>query len=55
MDRARAELKSRFLAAFGADVIRRRFPQLAALMHVHTAVLDWRSRTLERLSAVAQY
>ena len=49
VDRARAELKSRFLADFAAGVIARRNPELAARMHVRTAVLDWRSRRLERL------
>jgi hypothetical protein len=41
VDRARAELKSRFLPQFAADVIRTG----------HTAVLDWRSRTLETIAA----
>jgi len=47
VDRARAELKSRFLADFAADVIRHDYPDLAAKMAVRTAVLDWRSRALE--------
>lgn len=51
MDRARAELKSRFLSNFAADVIRREHPELAAKMWVRTAVLDWRSRALEAISA----
>lgn len=46
-DRARAELKSRFLADFAARVIREGDPGLAARMRVRTAVLDWRSRRLE--------
>jgi len=49
VDRARAELKSRFLAEFAVGVIGQSFPRLAERMHVHTAVLDWRSRILERL------
>jgi hypothetical protein len=49
MDRARAELKSRFLSGFAADVIRKEFPDLAARMYMRTAVLDWRSRALETL------
>ncbi|KIO50190.1 carboxysome shell carbonic anhydrase domain-containg protein [Nitrosospira sp. NpAV] len=49
MDRARAELKSIFLARFGAEVIRQQYPQLAEKMFVRTAVLDWHSRTLERV------
>lgn len=51
MDRARAELKSRFLSDFAATVIRSEFPQLAHKMHSHAAVLDWRSRTLETIAS----
>lgn len=47
VDRARAEVKSRFLTRFATDVIRREFPALADKMTIHTAVLDWRSRRLE--------
>jgi hypothetical protein len=50
VDRARAELKARFLAQFAADVVRGVDPDLAARMHVRTAVLNWRSRDLERIS-----
>jgi len=49
VDRARAELKSRFLAAFAAQTIRKTFPALAEKMRQRTAVLDWRSRQLEVL------
>lgn len=49
-DRARAELKSRFLADFGAAVIARSAPEIADRMHVRSAVLDWRSRRLESLA-----
>ena len=49
VDRARAELKSRFLSGFAADVIRREFPELADKMTMRTAVLDWRSRQIELL------
>ena len=49
VDRARAELKSRFLSRFAAGVIRSEFPELAGKMAVRTAVLDWRSRRLETL------
>lgn len=49
VDRARAELKSRFLAGFAADVIRAEFPELAGKMACRTAVLDWRSRQLETI------
>ena len=51
VDRARAELKSRFLSQFAAEVIRAGHPALAAKMQVRTAVLDWRSRTLETVAA----
>ncbi len=51
MDRARAELKSRFLAEFGANVIRTEFPDLAKIMHCQVAVLSWRSRALDLLTA----
>jgi hypothetical protein len=47
VDRARAELKSRFLSKFAADVIYAKHPQLAHKMHMRIAVLDWRSRKLE--------
>lgn len=50
LDRARAELKSRFLASFAAEVIRADFPQLAKRMHIQSAVLSWRSRALELLT-----
>jgi len=50
MDRARAELKSNFLAGFAAEVIRAEFPGLAERMHIQKAVLSWRSRALELLS-----
>ena len=49
VDRARAELKSRFLSRFAAEVIRAEFPELAGKMAMRTAVLDWRSRLLETL------
>lgn len=49
VDRARAELKSRFLSGFAADVIRAEFPRLAERMTMRKAVLDWRSRKLELL------
>jgi hypothetical protein len=51
VDRARAELKARFLSRFAADVIGRENPALARTMQVRTAVLDWRSRTLETIAA----
>ena len=47
VDRARAELKSRFLSQFAAEVIRNEFPELASKMFMRTAVLNWSSRTLE--------
>ena len=47
VDRARAELKSHFLSRFAAGVLRDEFGELAEKMFKYTAVLDWRSRTLE--------
>lgn len=49
VDRARAELKSRFMSQFAADVIGAEFPDLAGKMFRQTAVLNWGSRTLELL------
>lgn len=53
VDRARAELKARFLSTFAADVIGKSFPTLAGKMSVRTAVLDWPSRQLELLTSCA--
>ncbi len=49
VDRARAELKSRFLSNFAAEVLRSDFSTLAKKMRKRTAVLDWRSRRLEEI------
>jgi hypothetical protein len=49
VDRARAELKSRFLSRFAATVVRDEFPDLAGRMFRKTAVLNWGSRALEPL------
>jgi hypothetical protein len=49
VDRARAELKSRFLSRFAAEAIKAEFPDLELRMHRRTAVLDWRSRSLEEV------
>jgi hypothetical protein len=49
VDRARAQLKARFLSQFSAEEIERQHPELAKKMHVRTAVLDWGSRRLEVL------
>lgn len=50
VDRARAELKSHFMSHFAAEVIEAEFPELAKKMHRRTAVLDWRSRTLQQVA-----
>jgi hypothetical protein len=50
VDRARAELKARFLSRFAADVIAEDFPELAACMTQRTAVLDWHARQMELLA-----
>jgi hypothetical protein len=49
VDKARAELKSRFLARFAADVIRQEFADLAHGMRVRETVLNWESRSVEPL------
>ena len=49
-DRARAELKARFLAGFAAQVMAEHLPDLAKTMHARTAVLDWHARRLEVLA-----
>jgi hypothetical protein len=46
-DRARAELKSGFLADFAAGIIRGEFPNLKEKMHVRSAVIAWQSRAIE--------
>jgi hypothetical protein len=51
VDRARAELKSRFMARFAAEVVRREFPALAPKMTVRETVLNWDSRSVEPLPA----
>jgi hypothetical protein len=51
VDRARAELKSHFLSCFAAEVLHDEFRALAEKMFKHTAVLDWRSRNLERIDS----
>lgn len=50
VERARAELKARFMGQFAAGVIAEAFPALAERMHRHTAVLDWSARRLEFVS-----
>ncbi|HEY5672918.1 MAG TPA: hypothetical protein VIR78_04380 [Malonomonas sp.] len=49
VDQARAELKSRFLADYAAEVIRSEYPQLADKMRCKTAIISWRSRELDIL------
>lgn len=49
MDRARAELKARFLSQFADEVIGREWPDLYPKMIRETAVLDWNTRRLESL------
>lgn len=50
VDRARAKMKSRFMAQFAQEVITREFPALASKMTVRTAVLNGSSRALEQIS-----
>jgi len=48
--RARAELKSRFMAEFATSIIRRDYPKLADKLHVRRAVISWQTRALEVLN-----
>lgn len=50
VERARAELKARFMERFAADVIRAAYPELAQRMHCKVAVLDWSARRLELIA-----
>jgi hypothetical protein len=47
VDKARAELKSRFLAQYVSQVIKAQYPDMVDLMKTKTAVLNWRTRNLE--------
>ncbi|WP_177138688.1 hypothetical protein [Hydrogenophaga aromaticivorans] len=49
MDRARAVLKSHFMARFAAAVLRESHPDLVARMTVRQTVLNWHSRAVEAL------
>jgi hypothetical protein len=49
VDRARAVLKSRFMARFAGEVVRESYPDLAARMTVRQTVLNWHSRAVEAL------
>lgn len=46
-DRARAELKSRFLSQYVSEVIKKDYPEMIGLMKKKTAVLNWHTRSLE--------
>ena len=46
-DRARAKLKSGFLAEFATGIIHAEFPYLKDKLHVRSAVMAWQSRVLE--------
>lgn len=46
-DRARAELKSRFLGQYVTDVVEKEYPDMLGLMKKKTAVLNWHTRNLE--------
>ena len=54
-NRTYAELKSRFLSGFAANIIRVDFPQLAGKMHVRTAVLNRQSRAMEMIDGSAEH
>lgn len=53
IDRARSELKGRFLSEFAATVIRNEFPNLSTKMQVRTAVLAWQTRSMEMIDGCA--
>jgi len=53
IDRARSELKGRFLSEFAANVIRSEFPFLSKKMQVRTAVLAWQTRAMEMINGCA--
>lgn len=48
-DKARAEIKSRFLANFAAQVIKKELPEFYRKMYKITATLNWNTRSLEIL------
>jgi len=48
-DRARAELKSRFLSQYVTDVIKKDYPEMMSLLNKKTAVLNWHTRNLEMI------
>lgn len=50
VDRARATLKSRFMADFAAHIIRSDHPQIADKIHIRKAVLSWHTRALELIT-----
>ena len=47
VDRARATLKSRFMAEFATAIIRTDYPKIADKLHMRRAVLSWQTRALE--------
>lgn len=47
VDRARAELKSRFLGQYASEVIKKEHPAMHKLMIKKTAILNWHTRNLE--------
>lgn len=49
VDRARAELKSRFLSDFAVNLIGERHPHLLSRLRSYTAVVHWPTRQLESL------
>jgi hypothetical protein len=55
VNRTYAELKSRFLSGFAANIIRIDFPKLAEKMHVRTAVLNWQLRAMEMIDGSTEH
>ncbi|MEK9139560.1 MAG: hypothetical protein AAB308_00780 [Nitrospirota bacterium] len=50
VDRARATLKSRFMAEFAAHIIRSDHPKIADKINIRKAVLSWHTRALELIA-----
>lgn len=52
IDKARAELKARFLNRYVSEIIEKEYPEMLKLMKKKTAVLNWHTRNLELLDDI---
>jgi hypothetical protein len=50
VDRARGELKARFLSQYASEVVKKEHPDMFKLMIRKTAVLNWNTRNLELIN-----